>query len=168
MRVSSLAFYQRLNFMIGAQMARLFYWLIEHVGRTKAMSLFSKVGAHISCASMSHLLIHNMKVAQLQVPVELLTYNVDWDVLRAEFNVLVADLEEDADFDSIINPPMELTEYTEVLEKAKRYAKRLSTDLESATQGHAFVNGKHFELNDVSNCMPSVAQRLTVTLGIPP
>ncbi|KAI0090064.1 glycosyltransferase family 24 protein [Irpex rosettiformis] len=113
----------------GTQMARLFYWLIEHVGRTKTMSLFSKV-------------------AQLQLPVELLTYNVDWQLLRTEFDALVADLEEDVDFNSIIKPPADLDVHDEIFEKTRQYAKRLSTDLESSIQGHAFVNGKHFELND--------------------
>lgn len=36
------------------------------------------------------------------------------------------------------------------LEKARMYANRLSADAKSSNQGCAFVNGKWFELNDVS------------------
>lgn len=77
---------------------------------------------------------------------------MDWQLVKAEFNTLVSELEDDVeiDFDSIIAPSTTETDaYAEVLEKARGYASRLNIDLESASQGHGFVNGKHFDMNDV-------------------
>lgn len=39
--------------------------------------------------------------------------------------------------------------FEDVLEKARVYSKRLGTDLSSSPLGHIFVNGKHFNLDDV-------------------
>lgn len=36
------------------------------------------------------------------------------------------------------------------IEKARAYAKRLSATLKSSPQGHAFINGKHSSVSDVS------------------
>ncbi len=77
---------------------------------------------------------------------------MDWQLVKAEFNTLVSELEDDVeiDFDSIIAPSTTETDaYAEVLEKARGYASRLNINLESASQGHGFVNGKHFDMNDV-------------------
>jgi len=50
-------------------------------------------------------------------------------------------------FDSVING----SEESEAkIVKARTYARRLGTTSASAPQGHAFLNGKHYELDDVS------------------
>ncbi|KAI0696066.1 glycosyltransferase family 24 protein [Cytidiella melzeri] len=113
----------------GTQMARLFYWLIEHVGRAKTMGFLSQI-------------------SQAHLPVEALTYNVDWKIVRSTFKAMMAEREEDVDLDSIINPSAGAGEGDDAIEKLRQYARRLGADLQSAPQGHAFVNGKHFDLND--------------------
>ena len=47
----------------------------------------------------------------------------------------------DVDFDSIVSGESGSSE--EVLEKARKYAKRLSADIAYARQVHVFVNGNH-------------------------
>jgi hypothetical protein len=58
----------------------------------------------------------------------------------------MAEREDVISFDAIINA----VENDGIYEKVRHYTHRLSVDLASAPQGHAFVNGKHFDLNDVS------------------
>jgi UDP-glucose:glycoprotein glucosyltransferase len=40
------------------------------------------------------------------------------------------------------------------LNAAAHYATRLSADVESSPLGHVFVNGKHFDLDDVGSFHP--------------
>ena len=87
---------------------------------------------------------------------------VDWKLARKEFAELIDEFVQKDDvpegfpsaveFDAIISDASEAIE--ERLEKVKRYAKRLRADLASAPQGHVFVNGKHFNLDDVRNVLP--------------
>ena len=42
------------------------------------------------------------------------------------------------------------------LEKQRAYAVRLGTSLASAPDGHAFFNGKHFDLDDVRPAPPAL------------
>ncbi|CAL1698787.1 unnamed protein product [Somion occarium] len=117
----------------GTRMARLFYWLIEHVGRAKTMEFIQRI-------------------AQLQRPAYLITPFVDWDLVRSEFKALVSEIPEaseavaKADLGLILDTDAE--EISATLEKARTYARRLGADLASAPQGHTFVNGKHFDLDD--------------------
>lgn len=116
-------------------MARLFFWLVEHVGREHTMDLIRRI-------------------SQVDRPVHLITPNVEWDLVRQEFKRTVQALGEtseavtNGDLDSILNEDTEETRVT--FEKARSYARRLGADLTSASQGHTFVNGKHFNLDDVS------------------
>ena len=43
------------------------------------------------------------------------------------------------------------------LDKQRAYAARLSLDLESSPDGHAFFNGKHFTLDDVRSLLHLIA-----------
>lgn len=114
-------------------MARMLYWLVKHVGEAKTMAFLGKV-------------------AQSSAPPESANANanarVDWTLVRAEFDALLAELE-GVTFDSIVHPDSEDSE--DYIAKARQYARRLSLDIDSAPQGHMFVNGKYFELNDVSS-----------------
>ena len=49
-------------------------------------------------------------------------------------------------FESVIN---DSEESDAKIAKARAYAQRLGTTSASAPQGHAFLNGKHYELDDV-------------------
>ncbi|KII87653.1 glycosyltransferase family 24 protein [Plicaturopsis crispa FD-325 SS-3] len=119
----------------GRQMARLFYWLIDHYGRAKTMQFFKQI-------------------AQLQVPPQLLPPQVEWALVKKEFQTLVSenplkkeDDEEEivVDFGAIVGTG---DEQDERIDKARAYGVRLGTDLASSPQGHAFVNGKHFDIDD--------------------
>jgi hypothetical protein len=52
----------------------------------------------------------------------------------------------EANFDSIIEGVTGIS-----LEKAQSYAKRLGVTSESNAEGHAFVNGKHINMDGVSS-----------------
>ena len=83
-------------------------------------------------------------------------------MVRSEFNNLVSSLTPEdlqptslpidtlkhIQIDDILNGKVS-EDISQTLEKAKAYAVRLGVDLESASQGSTFVNGKWFELNDV-------------------
>ena len=73
---------------------------------------------------------------------------MDWSVVKAAYDTLRSRHPEltpdvETDLDAI------LTGTEGDLDKTRAYARRLSTDLASAPDGHAFFNGKHFELDDV-------------------
>lgn len=98
-----------------------------------------------------------LQIAQLEVPIPLLSPVVDWSLARTEFTDIIAeylegddvpeDFPRDVDFDAILVGESDSSK--ELLGKAQKYAKRLSADLASAPQGHVFLNGKHFNLDDV-------------------
>ncbi|KZT07030.1 glycosyltransferase family 24 protein [Laetiporus sulphureus 93-53] len=115
----------------GAKMARLLYYLNEHFGKSNAMEFVRHV-------------------AQIDKPVSTIKPTVDWSVVRQTFNLLLATnepLEEGivTDLDAILRG---LPGSEDQLDKARAYAARLDAGLSSAPQGHAFVNGKHFDLDD--------------------
>ncbi|KAH8101097.1 glycosyltransferase family 24 protein, partial [Cristinia sonorae] len=126
----------------GLQMARLFYWLIENVGRARTMQFIQRI-------------------AQITAPPHELTYHVQWPLVRSEFKSLISSLtSEDLQTTSLPLDTLKQTVIDDVvlgraegaleskITQAKEYAKRLGLDLESASQGSAFVNGKWYELND--------------------
>ncbi len=93
----------------------------------------------------------------MQTPVHLITPTVDWSLVHSEFHHAISerlDNDEVSDhFPRHIDLELILSgsvgDSAEVLQKARTYAKRLSADLASAPQGHTFLNGKHFNLDDV-------------------
>lgn len=112
-------------------MATLFYWLIDNYGRSTTMSFFK----------------------QLTDAAYLPASTVDWALVESEFSHLVASKTHTGGEDWV--PPTfaaamdgEAAVVARV-EKARAYAERLSLDVASSPQGHAFVNGKHLELDDV-------------------
>ncbi|KAI0948225.1 hypothetical protein AcW1_009797 [Taiwanofungus camphoratus] len=116
----------------GTRMARLFYFLIEHFGRAKAMEFLRYV-------------------SQAEVPMQYLKPTVDWALVRSGFRSLVTTsgpLGEGVttNLDSILGG-LDRQSGAQ-LAKVRDYAVRLGTTLASAPQGHAFVNGKYFDLDD--------------------
>ena len=80
---------------------------------------------------------------------------LDWSLVEAEFYSVAG---ADADFAGIVAGTDEQMKVQ--IDAAAHYAKRLSADLESAPYGHIFVNGKHFDLDEVSimrEFLPSIA-----------
>lgn len=51
-------------------------------------------------------------------------------------------------WDEIIQPENE--DGLQMTNQAREYAKRLDIDLKSSPRGHAFINGRHYDINDVS------------------
>ena len=77
---------------------------------------------------------------------------VDWNVARAAFKELQDAHTESGDdvspvsFDAVVSGDVEgLSDH---IDKARDYANRLDATLESCPTGHAFFNGKHFDMND--------------------
>lgn len=80
---------------------------------------------------------------------------LDWTLVEAEFYSVAG---ADADFAGIVAGTDERIKVE--IDAAAHYAKRLSADLESAPYGHIFVNGKHFDLDEVGDMrlfLPSIA-----------
>ncbi|KAH9930812.1 glycosyltransferase family 24 protein [Amylocystis lapponica] len=114
----------------GVQMARLFYFLMEHYGRAHTLGFLARI-------------------AQPQTPVQQMTPTVSWSLVRSEFRALQAGVEAvgegaDARLDDVLSGSAGSAD----LEKLRVYAARLGASLASASQGHVFVNGKHFPLDD--------------------
>lgn len=98
------------------------------------------------------------QIAQVEVPIPMISPSVNWRLASTEFvNILdefiesddaPEDFPKDIDLESILVG--ETGDNGARIEKARKYAARLSASLASANQGHVFVNGKHFNLDDVS------------------
>ena len=133
----------------GARMARLFYHILENFGSAETFAFFYHVRTSLpACYTRPDL----YQVSQSDPARE----TVDWTITRATYNAILArkpDLPDDVerDFDEI------LAGSAGDLEPLRAYAARLSTDLASAPDGHAFFNGKHYELDDVC-LLPSMRE----------
>jgi UDP-glucose:glycoprotein glucosyltransferase len=137
----------------GTQMAKLFYYLIKHYGRAKTMSYLKRVGDWLLfLLHYPFTLCSTIQIAQTTLPNDLLASMINWNLARSEYQVLTTEtsLKEGvvAEFDAIIDDAPEVPQMA--MEQARAYAERLGANLASASQGHAFVNGKHFDMDDVS------------------
>ncbi|EJC97612.1 uncharacterized protein FOMMEDRAFT_171561 [Fomitiporia mediterranea MF3/22] len=147
----------------GKKMARLFYYLINSFGRAKTMGFLSRVGQI------------NVPPQFLNPEVDWDLVRREFAELQRE-NALLEDEEKRVpvvDFDSILDgsyeepksedesesesraeaeteAQIEITKPTigEQIERAHLYAQRLDATPASCPSGHAFVNGKHFDLDD--------------------
>jgi hypothetical protein len=84
------------------------------------------------------------------------TESVNWDLVRSEFKALIAAAVESgemegktADLDTILSGKNVDEDQAGLVKKATIYAERLGATLSSSPSGHAFINGKHFDMNDV-------------------
>lgn len=149
-------------------MAKLLYFLVEHFGSTKTLEFTRSVSTYFSTLSYSSYFFQVSQVASLE---DALSPTVDWTVVKHEFTQLLKDNEPledgmETDFEAVITEATTLTHFS--IDKLNLYARRLSTDLSSAPQGHAFVNGKHFDLDDVGFCThKDDASYFLVSPGIP-
>ncbi|KAF8268079.1 UDP-glucose:Glycoprotein glucosyltransferase-domain-containing protein [Lactarius quietus] len=114
----------------GAKMARVFYYLTETYGRVSTIRFFRAV-------------------MDLQGERE----ELDWSHVQAQFEALAVSDEikvgegEPMSFDAVIGGTSEVFEVR--INKARAYAHRLGTDTASSPNGHIFINGKYFALEDV-------------------
>ncbi|KAK0480614.1 UDP-glucose:glycoprotein glucosyltransferase-domain-containing protein [Armillaria novae-zelandiae] len=113
----------------GLKMARLFYFLVDNFGRKKTMGYLKKMSL-------------------VGMPPQHRSPNVQWDLVRSEFEDLL-DVEEseleDAIFDSILEGQVEVSKS---FDKIDAYAKRVGASMSSNPEGHCFVNGKHAEMSE--------------------
>jgi hypothetical protein len=87
----------------------------------------------------------------------------DFDLARAEFQALVttSDAYQEGEdegtkrlpFDTVIGLPDSPSSpfLTNIVDSASRYANRLGASLKASPQGHAFMNGKHADIGEVSS-----------------
>lgn len=90
-------------------------------------------------------------MSQYQLSPHLQKPFVNWDLVRQEFNELI-DTEGPGDgeaisFDAVLRGESSATVPED---KIKTYTERLGATLAASPTGHVFVNGKHFNLDDVS------------------
>ncbi|KAL5480943.1 KRE5 [Sanghuangporus weigelae] len=131
------------------KMARLYYYMIDTFGRAKTMGFLSQVG-------------------QIRMPVHLLPAAIDWSLVRREFTELQRNLAREGvttsdtpvNLESILDGTYSLPNsenddevpprpgIAERIGRAQVYAERLDATSASFPTGHAFVNGKHFDLDD--------------------
>ena len=129
----------------GAKMARVFYYLTQNYGRIATMRFFGAVREPYS--RLLHSLIILRQILDLRGERELL----DWSQVQAQFEALAANEDikegEAMSFDSLVGGTSEVFEAK--ISKARAYARRLGTDFASSPDGHTFINGKHYALDDV-------------------
>ncbi|KAI9428853.1 UDP-glucose:glycoprotein glucosyltransferase-domain-containing protein [Lactarius indigo] len=113
----------------GARMARVFYYLTENYGRVATMRFFSAI-------------------LDLQDRGE---RELDWSHVQREFDALAGSEEikggrEALSFDVLAGGTSEFFEAR--INKARAYAQWLGTDAASSPNGHTFINGKYYALDD--------------------
>ena len=95
-----------------------------------------------------HKLIIPRQVLDLQGGNEL---ELDWSHVQAQFEALAASEEitegEAMSFDALTGGTSEVFEAR--INKARAYAQRLGTDSASSPNGHTFINGKYYPIDDV-------------------
>ncbi|KAH7929980.1 glycosyltransferase family 24 protein [Leucogyrophana mollusca] len=112
----------------GAKMARLVYYIAENHGQARLAKF-----------------IHDIAVAHSQIKSTVLL----WPVVQEVFDSIGASISFDAFVDgSVCQTDQSITDCG--LEKARNYGRRLGVTTPGGTsQGHAFVNGRYFEINDM-------------------
>lgn len=80
------------------------------------------------------------------------TPTIDWALVRTAFNSFRASGQDHGEepipeLDAILKG--DVAPMNENIERARKYAARLGATAAASPQGHAFVNGKHFNLDDV-------------------
>ncbi|EPQ50934.1 hypothetical protein GLOTRDRAFT_82068 [Gloeophyllum trabeum ATCC 11539] len=115
----------------GLKMARLFYWLVKTYGRAKTMGFMRKI-------------------SQVQGRPQYLSPTVDWHTVQSELQALIKSEEPPtSDFvpptlDAILEGDGDERD----IQASKEYCTRLGATLGASPTGHAFVNGKHYDLDD--------------------
>ena len=86
---------------------------------------------------LSGLLMHLSQVSQVQNPFAPLAPAIDWSLVRSGFHAILSEIEEPeiahVNFDDVVGDKE--GNFINPLENARRYAKRLGTDLSSSPHG---------------------------------
>lgn len=148
----------------GAKAARLFYYLVDNFGRGNTTAFLRTVRRRASWR-------RTREVTHTQMAAESTAGNLNFEVARREFNALIAEhspRKEGAltDFDAVISGAAE--DDSARVEAARAYAKRLALTPPSEGPGYAFVNGKFFDLDDVSSTSPHFDPGLPILSGLFP
>ncbi|KAF4618673.1 hypothetical protein D9613_009850 [Agrocybe pediades] len=115
----------------GKKMANLFYHLIKNYGRKKTLEFLKTA-------------------SQFQVPGHFQTPKVNWQVIQQTYDRLVeVEREENPEADIPTLDAIYAGDRDEApLQKISAYSERLGTTLAASDMGHAFFNGKHFDVDD--------------------
>ncbi|PPQ88795.1 hypothetical protein CVT25_010481 [Psilocybe cyanescens] len=116
----------------GKKMARLFYHLVKNYGRKKTLQFINSI-------------------SQIRLPAQLQTAELDWHTVRHTYDELVAREREEnpeAAFPALDSIFKGEEEDVARLDKINVYTERLGSTLASSETGHAFFNGKHFDVNE--------------------
>ncbi|KIM46645.1 glycosyltransferase family 24 protein [Hebeloma cylindrosporum] len=116
----------------GKKMAKLFYYLIKNYGRKKTLEFLNII-------------------SQTQLPVHMQTEKVQWEAVSSAYVRLTES--ERQEKPSALVPTLasiigEDAQSLVSLEKIAAYTERLGSTLATSATGHAFFNGKHFDVND--------------------
>ena len=129
-----------------AKMARVLYHLTQNYGRVATMRFISSVREPSLRPLPSLIILY--QVLELRGGSEL---ELDWPHVQAQFEAFAASEEikegDAMSFDSLAGDASEVFEAK--ISKARAYAQRLGTDATSSPNGHTFINGKHYVLDDV-------------------
>ena len=103
-----------------------------------------------------HIFLNNfIQLAQLQLPPHLQTSNVNWLAVSTSFDTLIA-AEREQDLEAA-KPDLESilagsdADSQAPLDRLAAYTERLDATHATNPDGHAFFNGKHFDMGDVCN-----------------
>ncbi|KAI9428795.1 hypothetical protein H4582DRAFT_2159566 [Lactarius indigo] len=126
----------------GARMARVLYYLEKKYGRVATMQFFGAI----------------LDLQDRGEP------ELDWSHVQRQFDALVGSEEikggEELSFDVLAGHTSEFFEVR--INKARAYAQRRGTDVASSPNGHTFISGKYYVLNDnfLNPLQTSVGQAL--------
>lgn len=104
----------------------------------------------------------------MEAPVQPIAHKVNWNLVRSTYRALLAESDPlpegvERDIDVILKGQ------AGDLEGSRNYTARLGTTLTLSPHGHAFVNGKHFKLDDVrcdADNSSRMLQLLSFMIGI--
>lgn len=124
-------------------MARLFYYLLDRYGRANTMAFIKEVSPRLAPKTPKHL--NWLQISQYKVPPQLTTPKIQWDVVATKFSELLDNEDENVALEDVLSGKVKPRV---AFERIEAYVARLGTSLAASSTGHAFVNGKHFEMGE--------------------
>jgi len=99
-------------------------------------------------------LTSHLKISQVQLPPQIQTRSVDWNTVGSAYDYLIDQEQQERPdgvypaLSTIINGGSS-TESDVPFDKITVYRERLGCSLAASAGGHAFFNGKHFDVDEV-------------------
>lgn len=130
-------------------MAKLFYHLIQKYGRKRTLEYLKLVGSAI-CTTIWKTDKRHGQVSQISNSQNPASPAIDWTSIQLAYDNFIEHVIQD-DSDSV-HPDLSaiVQESSAPIDKIKGYTERLGCMHTASSGGHAFFNGKHINVNDVS------------------